>query len=92
MERVIGSVEINRCTNLRSEGNTPLYQVDQSDSVYLHISSTQTEVVTSKSTQVNIITKDAEEETESPIPFQFITTFNKDTQKWKTVSADHVGA
>jgi len=94
---VIGSVEVNRSTSTQIEytdHGSNLFQIDQSDSIsiFLKEGHTSSELVTSKCSEVNLIENGEAEAKETPIPSQFITTYDFKTNKWVTKPTDHVGA
>ena len=90
----IGSVEVVNSSKVQIQGSSPSYNVDKSDSItlYLGVEDKESQVVTSKASEVNIVLMEGEEPVESPIPSQFITKYDAKTKKWVTGPTDHVGA
>jgi len=96
-EKVIGSVEINRCSSLQVEytgQGSNLFQIDQSEgiTIFLKKEDNFAEIVSSKCSEMNLIVNGDEESKEFSIPSQFITIYDENQQRWITRPTDHVGA
>ncbi len=87
---VLSTVEFINCKNVQMQvlGKVPTVNIEKTDGcqVYLSRNSLQTEVVSSKSSSMNLLipNQDDDEFTEQPVPEQFKTTLNMKTRKLVT--------
>jgi adenylyl cyclase-associated protein len=95
-ENLLGQVEVinSQSIEVQTLGSLPTISIQKTDGcqVYLSKDSLDAEIVTSKSSAMNILVPCGEEGdfSEFPIPEQFKTTFNKETKKLETTVSDIV--
>jgi len=92
-EDLISTVEFINCQSVKAQvnGAVPTVSIDKTDGcvVYLREQSMGTQIITAKSSEMNIaITKDNGDYTEFPVPEQFKTEFDEATKKFKTTTMD----
>ncbi|CAD5229427.1 unnamed protein product [Bursaphelenchus okinawaensis] len=93
-DNLLAQVEIinSQSVEVQSMGTLPTISIQKTDGcqVYLSKESVGAEVVTSKSSEMNILVPDGDDFVELPVPEQFKTTFNPATKKLVTVVSDIV--
>lgn len=91
---VLSTVEFINCKNVQMQvlGKVPTVNIEKTDGcqVYLSRKSLETEVVSSKSSSMNLLipNQDDDEFTEQPVPEQFKTTLNLKTRKLVTTPTE----
>jgi len=96
VDNIISSVDIvnsNSC-QIQIIGRAPTVSVDKTDGVQIYLSKEglETEIMTSKSSEMNILVPGATEDAdmvETPIPEQFKTVYKNG--KWHTAIVEHAG-
>uniref|UniRef100_A0A914YCG9 C-CAP/cofactor C-like domain-containing protein n=1 Tax=Panagrolaimus superbus TaxID=310955 RepID=A0A914YCG9_9BILA len=95
-ENLLGQVEVinSQSVEIQTLGSLPTISIQKTDGcqVYLSKDSLDAEIVTSKSSEMNILVPCGEDGdfSEFPIPEQFKTTFNKQKKKLQTTVSDIV--
>jgi len=89
----IGSLEVVNSNKVQIQGSAPSYNIDKSDGITLFLvpDDTNSQIISSKA-EINIILLEGDEPIETPIPSQFITIFDSNSNNWVTKPTDHVGA
>ena len=91
-------MEITRCqgVGVQCQDSVPTVSVDNSSATKLYLTGAgglATEVITSRSDELNIITPGASEDdgmTEAAVPEQFVTKYIDGS--WRTAPVEHTGA
>jgi len=92
-EHLLAQVEVINCQKIEIQtlGTLPTVSIQKTDGcqVYLSKDSLNAEIITSKSSEMNILVpKENGELSEYPIPEQFKTVFSKDGKKLETTVSD----
>eukprot|EP01134_Creolimax_fragrantissima_P008435 CFRG8435T1 len=94
----VSGVELVTCQSVQVQatGTCPTISIDKTDGVQVYLSETSldTQVISAKSSEMNIIVPGATEDddmVETPIVEQFLSTFNPKTRKWTTTTLESLG-
>ncbi|XP_066601138.1 microtubule-associated protein futsch-like isoform X1 [Prorops nasuta] len=96
-DSVVASIEFVNCQSVQMQvlGKVPTISIDKTDGcqVYLSPESLDVELITSKSSEMNImVPKGNGDYTECPVPEQFKTTISKDSSnRLRTIAVDSLG-